>query len=81
MRKTVWFAIHIVGCLCGVALAIYGFHEWKAGGFPLRTEDQPPSTSGNGALGISFIGLSLFAYCVFEIVTTARRYNDDTPDI
>ena len=82
MHKAVRFVIHTLGCLCGIALAVYGFYTWKAAGYPnpVRNEEDPP-VSGDGALCLSFIGLSLFAYCLFEIVTMGRRYNSDPSDI
>jgi len=76
MRRVFWFAIHALGCVCGLGLVIYGFVAWKDAGFPMpRFEDE--AVSGGGQLFLACGGLAIFGYCLFALISATRYARPD----
>ncbi len=83
LRRIVWFTLHALGCLAGLAIMVYGFVAWKdarfrIGTYPVATD---PSTRGQER-GLFFMGLILFGYCLFALVSATRyaQPDEDTDD-
>ena len=64
--------------IAGLAVAIYGFIAWKDAGFRIGTYPvaTDPSTRGQER-GLFIIGLILFAYCLFALVSATRYAEPD----
>jgi hypothetical protein len=80
LRRKLWFVVRVVGCIAGLALAVYGFIGWSHSGFyigrqPVATD---PSTRGQER-GLVFMGMALFLYCLYDL-WSATRVSVDTSD-
>jgi hypothetical protein len=81
----VWTALHVVGCLIGVLVLVYGIVTWAGYGFTLgpgRFHPGAPDPSG-GARYFVLAGLALTAYCAFAVylgTSSSRRPDNDTTD-
>ncbi|MEO7368181.1 MAG: hypothetical protein ABIZ36_09500 [Gemmatimonadaceae bacterium] len=73
MRHFLRLAVHVVGCLIGVSLVLYGFSIWRNGGFQLPARaDNDFSVPPDGGLWLCFCGVIVLAYCAFALVSATR---------
>jgi hypothetical protein len=77
-RRRLWFAVRVVGCIAGVALAIYGFVGWSHSGFYIGRQPvaADPSTRGQER-GLVFMGVALLVYCLYDLWSASRASLDE----
>jgi hypothetical protein len=67
--KPLLFCVYFVGCLASLGLSVYGFVLWRESGYRI-TSWFSGGRGDRGAFHLVLIGIVLFAYCLFGLVST-----------
>ncbi len=78
-RRILSLVLHGLGCVAGLVLIIYGFVGWEHSGFFIGSRlTHSGLIDGRGQeRGVVFMGVILFAYCCFALVSTTRYTRPD----
>src|ERR1043166_6691895 len=76
-----YLVLYVAGCCSGVALAIYGFLQWKTLGFPIIGSRYSFSykTPGSEWLMACIIGIGFSMYCLFGAMNLAPYFRRGEP--
>jgi hypothetical protein len=70
------FCVYFVGCLASLAISGYYFFLWREADYRIASWFAG-GTEDHGAFHLVLIGIVLFAYCLFGLVSTTRYLSMD----
>jgi hypothetical protein len=67
--KPLLCCVYLIGCLGSLGISVHGFVLWREAGYQIASWFDG-GTRDHGAFHLLFIGIVLFAYCLFGLYST-----------